>query len=557
MRLSKSSPAMIRLALGCVLVLLIVSACTSAEDSATTTSSGPSDTTVGPTDTTAPTETTVDGSGPEGELNIAVPDLREETFLPWTGSQSRNVYTGPMFEYLIGWDHINEELQPQLAESWEVSDDALTVTINLQQGIPWHDGHGEMTADDVAYTFERAMEEESINQTASYFRDVIGEIEVVDDYTLIFHLSQPDGEFVANLSAAKATYIVPMEYVEEVGDAGFEAAPIGSGPYQFVEHLPGQSVTYSALEDHWRVEPEFETINQIAVAEESTRFSMLQTGQLDITPLTAENAQSVAEIEGLSLGMIPNLYFTGYLFGGMVYPEDERFVEGESLSDPWADVRVREAMSLAIDRDTIVEQLYGDTAIPTELLYAGPGRENLALTGYDPERARELLAEAGYPDGFSARMISYSLSPGIELPVLAEIGAQYFEAIGIDMEIVPVEFSNYRQNVNEGKTNGDIQAHRTGNPVTPASTMRFFVLPGETLPWFGVGAPEILDTFNSITVESDPDERARLWQQFNDIAAREYASIGIASVSAVYGLSDKVAHWDLVERMSELGMAPL
>jgi len=377
---------------------------------------------------------------PQGTLNMAVVSLAAEGFLPDVGTVDQARAWVIVYDYPF---YFNKKLEriPGLATRYEYSKDHLTLTLYLRKGVPWQGDWGEVTADDVKYTYERIAK--SLNNVITQnLKASVKDIKVVDRYTVAFHLKRPSPELWASLFGGQtmSAPILCKKYIETVGEEKARANPIGSGPYRLVEHKPGQYMKFEAVEKHWRVVPEFKYLYLRIVPEESTRVAMLKTGEIDITQIVA---QSMASFEGnpdiTTMNWVGGYSLMG-CFGGMITPADKRFKKGYHQTDPWTNIKVREAMNLAIDRWAIVKAIYKGTARPMPIAWPLPGYEDLPPIPYDPTKAKRLLAEAGYPNGFKLKVLAVTeWTPALEMPKVMEIVAAYFEGIGLKPEIVQIE----------------------------------------------------------------------------------------------------------------------
>lgn len=389
---------------------------------------------------------------PEGTLTIALEGLREESFLPDIGSPDQVNFWEIVYDYLFFTDMKTRESIPGLALKYEYSKDYKNVTVWLRKGVKWHEGWGEVTAEDVKYSFDRCMKKGSANEAAADLRDSIDQIEVTDPYTLVFRLKNPDVVFwrMLTYSVNPTTPIICKKYVETAGDDKAKRTPIGSGPYRLVEHTLGDSMKFEALSDHWRIVPEFKYLVLRAVVEESTRVAMLKTGDVDITPISTNSMDDLRK-NGINVHVSSAGYIPYITFGGMLVPEDSRYVKGVHRTAPWADVRVREAMNIALDRDAIAKGIYVGAAKPAVIAPTVPGWNDLKPYSYDPQRAKKLLADAGFPNGFSFKLYTSPQSPGQEIPKLAEIAVNYWEKIGLKPSIVLGRYEDYRKMAQTGK----------------------------------------------------------------------------------------------------------
>jgi peptide/nickel transport system substrate-binding protein len=279
-------------------------------------------------------------------------------------------------------------LTPSLAESWSVSSDQRTYEFKLREGLKFHNGD-PFTAEDVEFSFRRA-------KGAKILQEKVREIVVVDRHRIRFQLAEPWPDFMTfyGTLATSAAWIAPKKYMEQVGPDGFKKAPVGLGPYKFVSNNPGVELVLEANEHYWRKVPSVKRLVYKSVPEATTRLAMLKRGEVDVAYLLdAPMAADIKKDPSLKLA------FSGAI--GTFYLD---FFEQWDPKSPWADRRVRLAASLAVDRQGLNEaenlgasRLTGGL-VPRPFDFALP----LEPHPYDPAKARQLLAEAGYPNGFDA-----------------------------------------------------------------------------------------------------------------------------------------------------------
>jgi len=279
-------------------------------------------------------------------------------------------------------------LTPSLAESWTVSPDQRTYEFKLRQGLKFHNGD-PFTAEDVKFSFHRA-------KGAKLLQDKVQEVVIVDPHRVRFVLHEPWPDFMTfyGTFATSAAWIAPKKYIEQVGVDGFKKAPVGLGPYKFVSHTPGVELVMEAFEGYWRKTPSVKRLVYKSVTEATTRLAMLKRGEVDIAYLLdATLAEEVKRDPNLKLA------FSGGI--GTYYLD---FLDQWDPKSPWHDKRVRLAASLAIDRRGISEAETLGASRPTGNIVPRTFEFAIALEPhpYDPAKAKQLLAEAGYPNGFDA-----------------------------------------------------------------------------------------------------------------------------------------------------------
>jgi peptide/nickel transport system substrate-binding protein len=227
------------------------------------------------------------------------------------------------------------------------------------------------------------------------------------------------------------------------------------------------------------------------------------------------------------------------VFGGLLTPPDPRYKEGYHSTDPWKDIRVREAMAIAIDREAIVKAFYKGGAKATAIGWLFPGWEDLPPIPYDPERAKRLLAEAGYPNGFSLKVIaSGAWPPATEMPEVMEALAAYWEEIGLKCKIVPMDKSEILRIGRAGKHVGTVYGWKDAyrDSWTGKSEDRF--KPGATYSHFQ--SPELITLIDDYEQESDPVTRAANLRKLRDYHYKNWVTIGVVQVGEVYAYNNEV-----------------
>src|SRR2546425_9136268 len=326
-------------------------------------------------------------------------------------------------------------MAPSLAESWSVSADGLIYDFVLRQGVRFHNGD-LLTADDVKFSFERYR-----GVSAKVLKDRVRQIQVVDPHRVRFQLKEPWPDFLTFYAtpATGAGWIVPSKYVEKVGDEGFKKAPVGAGPYRFVSFTPGVELVLEAHEQYWRKTPSVKRVVLKAVPDEGTRLAMLKRGEADIAyAFRGPLAEEVRRTPGY--GLKPPHSFGGH-WG--------RFTEHWDAKSLWGDRRVRLAVNHAIDRQAINQSItlgfsrMTGSIIPMDFEFYWPA----PVYPYDPKKARQLLTEAGYPNGFDAG----ELATDANFADYTEAVANYLGAVGIRTRVRPLERAAYFTQVREKK----------------------------------------------------------------------------------------------------------
>ena len=312
-------------------------------------------------------------------------------------------------------------MAPSLAESWTVSADGKTYDFKLRPNLKFHNGD-PFTAEDVRFSFQRAKGYKTL-------KEKVREVEVAGPLRVRIHLREPWPDFMTfyGTMVAGQGWIVPKKYVEQVGDDGFKKHPIGLGPYKFVSHTPGVELVLEAFEGYWRKVPSVKRLVFKSVPEANTRYAMLKRGEVDLAYLL-----DVPQAQELKRDSNFKVAFSG---GIATFYLD--YFDMWDPKSPWADRRVRLAASHALDRkalndaETLGQSRLTGGFVPRNLEFAVP----IDAHAYDPAKAKQLLAEAGYPNGFDAG----ELHPFPPYTSMGEAAAGYLQAVGIRTRIRTME----------------------------------------------------------------------------------------------------------------------
>src|SRR5215208_7772827 len=292
----------------------------------------------------------------KGTLVFAVESLGAQTLDPiLEGRPGNAVYQAIMYDSLIGFDLKKGGVGPGVAERWEMAPDGLSWTFFIRPGQTFHNGD-RLTAQDVKFSLERQMGPGSLASAAASMKRIIKSIEVVDDLTVKVHTTSPQIGLPPSLSRAVAPEgaVMPKAYIEKVGEEEFRKKPIGSGPWKFVRNVPGDRIEFKAVDyPHWRGTPHFKNLQILLVPEESTRVSMVRTGEAAIASIGPESMRGVQRA-GLEVVSIPGTMQAIFQFWGTYRPEQK--------DNPISNPKVREALSLAIDRQQLIEHVMNGKA---------------------------------------------------------------------------------------------------------------------------------------------------------------------------------------------------
>ena len=293
-----------------------------------------------------------------------------------------------IYDALI-WRDGEGNIVPGLAESWEFPEpDQMKLT--LRQGVTFHDG-SPFTADDVVFSYQRLFDATNPSPLLSSLRGFVDGVEKVDDFTVLVKMPAPRATVVPTLIRVP---ILPKAAFEAAGQEAFGSAPIGTGPFKFARWDKNQQIVLDRNDDYWRGPADIERFVVRPIPEDFARFASLNNREVDIiSNLTSERVAEIEKIEGLKVEAVPSVR--------------NMFVGLDTMKGPFTDIRVRQAVNHAVDKEALIEVVMGGYAIEnasvcTQTLF---GAAQLPAYEYDPEKARALLAEAGHPNGFAVEML--------------------------------------------------------------------------------------------------------------------------------------------------------
>lgn len=492
--------------------------------------------------TVAPTIAPV-AKPPTGSLTVALSTLEAETFLPWNGGGGRTSYLAMIYEYLAYLDPKTDELKPGLATKWDMSADGKVLTLQLRQGVQFQEGYGELTSEDVKYSLERLAAQDSIAGPAGILRTSFASIEAPDPYKVVINLkvSMPD-LLIGYLADTNQAVIVSKKYVTTAGDEKANLHPIGTGPYALAEeHKKGGPIkltTIPNVEKHWRVVPAYKNVTFLLVPEEATRVAMLKNGEADLAPISYDSMDPI-KAAGLKVVSIQKSWSPILRLGGLIATDPKRL----KTDNPWSKKEVRQALNYAVDKATIAKTIFRGEATPAGSGDPVPPFYDVEPYPYDVAKAKQLLAQAGYPNGFSLTLKTYTTVPGAELPTLGEAVALYWKAVGVDVKIVPTDWGTVRGEWTGGKSNDYIWVHRGlafADPFTAAATEY------KDNPFAVFITQEYTDLFAKSSAEVDPKKRQQLALEFGQKMRDEAANIFLVYANEPYGASKKVGQWPTI-----------
>jgi peptide/nickel transport system substrate-binding protein len=427
-----------------------------------------------------------------------------------------------VFDTLILRD-ADMKLVPGLALSWAAVDDT-TWEVKLRPNVKFHNGE-PFTAEAVKFTFDRVIDPAAKSPTISYVRTVAG-VDVVDATTVRIRTTGPDPLLPTRLSRYPA-YIVPPGYVQQVGAAEFARKPVGTGPYRVTEFVPDDHVTFVANADYWRGKPAIDKVVWRPIPEATARIAALLSGEVQF-------------IEGVPADLVDALKSSGAADvvdvknGGLTI-----YLGLKSAEKPLDDARVRRALSLAIDRKSIVaEILKGKAAVTgTQVSPFDAGYKEIPPPAFDPAAAKALLAEAGYPNGFSIRF--QAPRRYISSAEVAQAIVQQWAAIGVKAELEVPEWSVYAQQVPAGKQ-APVYMLAWGSTQTLDADAALYAILKTGEPYSTVADAKLDALLDQSRKTIATDARAKIFGEIQDYVAKEVPLITLYREDSLYGKAKSV-----------------
>ena len=414
---------------------------------------------------------------------------------------------------------------PRLAESWEQPDD-VTHIFKLREGVKFHNGR-EMVADDVKYSFERVLNPETAAIGKSYY-DCIKTIEVLNDYEVKFVLKEPFAPFMSNLTSLYGA-IVPKEVVEEYGDLMNEAC--GTGPFKLKEWIPDNRIVLEKNEDYFREgKPTLDGIEFYVMTDQASRLAALRTGNIHMAKLPASSIPLVKDNPDIQV---------------MDYQSNDYSYLGFNLDlEKFQDKRVRQAISYAINRQDIIDTVYDGEAQITGFVPPAMGKWAIDYASEDLyqqniEKAKKLLADAGYPDGFET-----TIGVGLydDIRDTGEVLQKQLEAIGIKAEIQNLESGQYID-AWSNRTH-EMLAGRNGAGTDPNRAVGFFFSTNGSANVWGYSNPEVDKLVELGKATVDEKEREKVYKEAQQLVLDDCPNLFLVSPMEYFFVRKEVSNFE-------------
>jgi peptide/nickel transport system substrate-binding protein len=420
------------------------------------------------------------------------------------------------------------KMGPSLAESWKESPDGKTYEFKLRPGLKFHNGD-PLTTDDVKFSFERYR-----GAAAKILQERVRQIEIVDPLVVRFHLKEPWPDFMTffGTTASAAGLVVPRKYLTQVGDDGFKKHPIGAGPYKFVSHQPGVEVVLEAYPGYWRRVPNVKTLVMKSVPEATTRAVLLKSGEADIAvALDGPDAEGIKRDSRFQI--------VSSKHASIFWIE---FAEQWDTKSPWHDKRLRLAVNHALNRQQINEAACLGFCPPAGVIV--PRVMDFALQveppAYDLRKAKQLLAEAGYPNGLDAG--EFVPIPGF--PTVSESVLNDLVAAGIRLKMRATERAAFYADWKDKKLRGLFMT-AVGNSGNAASRVESFIQSKGAYAYGGY--PDIDDLFLQQARERDVKKREAILHRIQQLTIERVMFAPVMDLRVLMGISPRVTRHTITD----------
>jgi len=421
---------------------------------------------------------------------------------------------------------------PAMAESWTIAPDWSYVDFNLRKGIKFHNGD-PFTSKDVKFSFERAMRPDLMFLFGAELRRQVDRVETRGDYRARVFLKQPYPAIFDRL--CNNLMMVPKNYIEKVGDAGFAANPVGAGPFKIVDFKQDDFVRVKAVRNHYRKTPYVDEVIFKIAQEPTTRLAMLKTGEADMIMLNPQHLPEVQQDRKLRIIWSRHTFVATMVYQDLAHPKEP---------SPWLDERLRKAASLAIDRAGICKNVLNGSAEPWGSFLAPyhPGYDpSRKADPYDPARAKKLMTEAGYPNGFKT---TFTCGASNKTP-FEPLTAQLNEA-GIKTEFVMLEDGLWQKK----HCLGELRGLSFGpGPWWAGRVHPAVALESQTIgSWAPVGRtmPEVVEAWKKMNNAIGNEAISRAAKEYEEILFKKLFRVPLWSNHYAYAVNQRIESYDPV-----------
>jgi peptide/nickel transport system substrate-binding protein len=441
-----------------------------------------------------------------------------------TGNSDR--YAWQLFDNLYTFDK-EGRLKPQIASSVDVSGDGLEYRFHLRKDVKFHNGQ-PLTSSDVKYSFERILDPEVKSTRRPYFAGTFESATAIDDHTVVVRLKSPDVVFMNKVAAFVA--IVPKQYTESLAPGEFARKPIGAGPYKLLAHNIGQSVELERFDDYYGVKPGVKRLIFKFVPEAANRVNAMLVGEVDMADgISPSDVARLKTTAGIDVIPVP----TGSPLNVRLYTK--------TPGSPLHDRRVRLALNYAIDVNAIIDNVMHGIGKPLTTYissyYPIGASTDIKPYGYDPKKAKQLLKEAGYPNGFDTEL----LSPTSYSKDVMEAVAAYWSVVGVRAKTKILDYPAWNR-LNNTHKSGPMTVMQYSNalydPITPIQGTAS--KDGTWSDYYNESVEAMIDQTRQT---ADPTERDKLFQRIGKALRDDGHSVLISELFQVFAKDDHIV-WE-------------
>ena len=519
-----------------------------------------------PTATPAPTPTSAPPAavGPFGTINVGLTEVHQFQLHPALGAVSGVAIGTSMGETLLRVDKVGE-YHPNVAKEWGIAPDGVTWTFKINKGVPFHKGYGEVKAEDVIWSMLRVSEEGSINNFASIvgrlWNNPEGSVKALDDYTIEVNTGVPQFDMLFRVAKINFGFMISQKEFEDVGKVK-EKLTVSTGPWEMVDHSTGQFWKMKAVDPHWRKTPFFVELIYHDIAEESTRVANFKVGRLDTFFMNLDSRPNLAKEPGVKFMRVENGADEGLnIFGNWYdklgtaehaedYPgwdPDLPWVSSDPdpASDAWKNaVKVRQAMYISVNRQEIVDTLLQGEGKAT-ILWGWVLNEHRFAPDmkweFNPEKAKQLLAEAGYPGGgFDVTVTPVLRAVSAEVEACEAVGS-YWGDIGINAKLQKIPLSGILPSL-RAHTYNQTACWGTSGFTDPLFLLEANIIFKGLNP-VGLHHPFLAERVPLAARTVDTEERFKIMLEIARFMFDNALNSGLYSVHINWPLSPKIDSW--------------
>ena len=491
--------------------------------------------------------------GQSDRMVVAVGQWGTETPFAWRNVQAEKPLLDCAFDSLIMRDPKTWEYRPGLATEWKPSNEMRTWTFKLRSGVKFHEGWGDLTAEDVKFTVEQSLKPDALGGSAYFFRNHLDRIETTDKLTVVMYFKSRQW-MVPSLFTQYVGYqnVISKKYFESVGEQKAAVHPIGTGPYRHVDGKQGDYHRFEAVANHWRKTPVFKELVIRRIPEPATRMSGLRAGEIDIGQVFGDFLEQ-AQKAGLRIHESPNAAQYWVILTGQTTPDREDYCP----ACPWVGEpgnaksldnarKVRLALNLAVNKKGIMNGLWKGKGSETPYsYYYYPFNKGYSvewrLPPYDAERAKKLLAEAGQAGGFEVRVNPYVQLVAQDGPDVMEAVALDWEKVGIKVKRVPESTSSFGPKGRLRKTNKTFSVYGSPPFDEPVAGWERVI---HSKGAFNLLLDGTYDQEIDATVrEFDPEKRARMSHDIGQKLYEGYHGVMLGMKTLTWATTRKVGTW--------------